>query len=218
MQVSRGRCSTDFKDKEDIFSAVFRHWLMARLPDAQAAAERSGNAQERLLDVCRAVAVEPWREMFGAPMASEFIDACNRIDPEAAACTIVESPPIAWRRCLTTGQRPKSSFMLALDGLLADDPQGTSSRIVSWCSRPALAADLGAAALYAQQAPREASEARDICLVGNVAHPYIARTGLLSNDPMVRQPPVYDRFRAFRTVSRKATVVQGRNVRIGAKD
>lgn len=120
--ISRTLLYRMFKDKEDIFSAVFRHWLMARLPDAQAAAERSGNARERLLDVCRAVAVEPWRDMFGAPMGSEFIEACNRIDPEAAAHhRRVATDCVA--KVLDDGPAAEV-FMLALDGLLADDPPG----------------------------------------------------------------------------------------------
>lgn len=120
--ISRTLLYRMFKDKEDIFSSVFRHWLMSRLPDAQAAAERSGNARDRLLDVCQAVAIEPWKDMFGAPMASEFVDACDRIDPEAAAhhrrvatecvASVLDDEPAA------------EVFMLAFDGLLADDPPG----------------------------------------------------------------------------------------------
>ena len=44
-----------------------------------------GSVYERLLSVCRLMALEPWAEMAGAPMGSEFVEACERIDPESEA-------------------------------------------------------------------------------------------------------------------------------------
>src|SRR5215475_4643060 len=57
-----------FKDKEHIFKAVFADWLVSRHPAARQAAKAPGTSYERLLNVSRLVALDPWAEMVGAPM------------------------------------------------------------------------------------------------------------------------------------------------------
>ena len=118
--ISRTLLYRTFEDKEDIFTAVFAHWLIARLPAAEEAAASHGGAYERLLEVCRVVVVEPWADMVGAPMGGEFFDACERIDPEITA----RHRRIALA-CVTKilGDEPSAEvFLLALDGLLTDEP------------------------------------------------------------------------------------------------
>ena len=109
-----------FKNKEDIFTAVFAHWLIARHPAAQQAATASATPYERLLNVCRLMVIEPWKDMAGAPMGGEFFDVCERLDPAIDAqhrrvalecvAAILESEVVA------------QIFLLALDGLLTDQP------------------------------------------------------------------------------------------------
>lgn len=118
--LSRTLVYKTFKNKEEIFKAVFRHWLMAHLPEAESAAARDGDIYARLLEVCRVVALDPWREMYGAPMSGEFFDACDRIDVEIT--TLHRQTAI---RCIATilnDQPAADVFILALDGLLADNP------------------------------------------------------------------------------------------------
>jgi AcrR family transcriptional regulator len=108
-----------FKDKEDIYRAVFADWLISRRPAAKEAANGPGSAYERLLGVCRLLALEPWAEMVGTPMGSEFHEACERIDPETEAL---------YRKvaleCVggILGDEAGEVFLLALDGLFADQP------------------------------------------------------------------------------------------------
>lgn len=109
-----------FKNKEDIFTAVFAHWLIARHPAAQQAAAAPGSPGERLLNVCRLMVIEPWKDMAGTPMGGEFFDVCERLDPAIDAqhrrvalecvAAILESEEIA------------EIFLLALDGFLTDQP------------------------------------------------------------------------------------------------
>ncbi len=109
-----------FKDKEDIYRAVFVDWLVSRHPAAMEVANGPGRPFERLLSVCRLVAIEPWAEMVGAPMGSEFLTACERIDPASEAL----HRKVALE-CVTAILGDKASaevFLLALDGLLADQP------------------------------------------------------------------------------------------------
>src|SRR5262245_8296839 len=109
-----------FKDKEDIFRAVFADWLISRHPAAEQAAKGAGKPYERLLGVCRLMVLEPWADMVGAPMGSEFFEACERIDPEIEA----QHRNVALK-CVASILGDKASadvFLLALDGLLADQP------------------------------------------------------------------------------------------------
>jgi len=109
-----------FKDKEDIYRAVFLDWLVSRRPAAKEAASGPGDAYERLLRVSRLLALEPWAEMLNAPMGDTFFDVCERIDPASDAL---------YRKvtleCVTTILGDKASaevFLLALDGLFSDHP------------------------------------------------------------------------------------------------
>lgn len=119
--ISRTLLYRTYKNKEDIFKAVFRHWLMAHLPEAEETAARSGDPYQRLLDVCRIVVVDPWNEMYGAPMAHEFFDSCDRIDEETSA--LHRRTAIACFAKILGDQAAADVFVLALDGLLGDEPK-----------------------------------------------------------------------------------------------
>ncbi|WP_294907041.1 TetR/AcrR family transcriptional regulator [Tatumella sp. UBA2305] len=133
--LSRTLIYKSFKNKEEIFKAVFRHWLMAHLPEAEAAADSFGNTYERLLTVSMVVAVEPWSVMYGAPMSGEFFEDCGRIDEEISA---------THRRIATNcvehilnDRTSADVFILALDGLLADNPspEVLTDRVELLCRR-----------------------------------------------------------------------------------
>jgi AcrR family transcriptional regulator len=118
--ISRTLLYRTFRDKEDIFTAVFTHWLVSRHPAAREAAAGPGTPGERLLNVCRLMVMEPWADMVGAPMAGEFYDVCERLDPEIDAL----HRRVA-RECVAQvlgGEDVADVFLLALDGLLADEP------------------------------------------------------------------------------------------------
>jgi AcrR family transcriptional regulator len=109
-----------FTDKEAIYRAVFVDWLLSRHPAAKEASKGPGSALERLIAVCRLMVVEPWSEMVGAPMGGEFLEACERIDPDSDAL----HRKVAMD-CVASilGDEPSAMvFLLALDGLLADQP------------------------------------------------------------------------------------------------
>jgi TetR/AcrR family transcriptional regulator, transcriptional repressor of aconitase len=109
-----------FKDKEDICRAVFVDWLVSRHPAAKEAANGPGSAYERLLSVCRLMALEPWAEMVGAPMGSEFLQACERIDPESEA--LYRKVALECVAAILGDEASAEVFLLALDGLLTDQP------------------------------------------------------------------------------------------------
>jgi AcrR family transcriptional regulator len=118
--ISRTLLYKTFKDKEDIFTAVFEHWLIARLPEARAAAGRTGDVYERLLVISQVVVIEPWKDMVGAPMSGEYFDVCARINPK-----ITEHHRAVALECVALVLRDNAAaevFLLALDGMLSDDP------------------------------------------------------------------------------------------------
>jgi AcrR family transcriptional regulator len=119
--ISRTLLYRTFKDKENIFTAVFADWLISRHPAAKKAAFGAGSPGVRLLEVCRLVVLEPWADMVGAPMAGEFFDVCERLDPEIEALhRRVATECVA--RILGGDEAAAEVFLLALDGLLSDEP------------------------------------------------------------------------------------------------
>lgn len=119
--ISRTLLYRTFKDKEAIFTAVFAHWLVARHSEAQKVANGQGDARERLLTVCRVMVLEPWSDMAAAPMGSEFFDVCARIDPEIDARH--RKVALQCVEAILGIQADAEVFLLALDGLLADQPK-----------------------------------------------------------------------------------------------
>jgi AcrR family transcriptional regulator len=119
--ISRTLLYRIFKDKEDIFTAVFTHWLLARHPAAQDAASGPGSPFERLLAVCRVMALEPWADMVAAPMGADFFDVCARIDPEIEARH--RKVALQCVKAILGSEADAEVFLLALDGLLADQPK-----------------------------------------------------------------------------------------------
>lgn len=118
--LSRTLLYRTFRDKEAIYQAIFADWLLARHPAARSAAAGPGSAYERLLAVCRLMALEPWGEMVGAPMGHEFLDLCEQIDPDNDAFY-----RRVMRECVALILDDDASaevFLLALDGLFADRP------------------------------------------------------------------------------------------------
>jgi TetR/AcrR family transcriptional regulator, transcriptional repressor of aconitase len=109
-----------FKDKEEIYQAVFVDWLVSRHPAATLAAKGPASPYERLLRVCRLMALEPWAEMVGTPMGSEFLETCELIDPKSEALyRKVVSECVA---AILGDEASTEVFVLALDGLFADKP------------------------------------------------------------------------------------------------
>ncbi|AKT43750.1 TetR/AcrR family transcriptional regulator [Chondromyces crocatus] len=109
-----------FKDKEDIFRAVFVDWLVSRHPAAKQAVSAPGSPYERLVEVCRLMVIDPWADMLGAPMGREFFDACERIDPDIDAQH--RQVFLQCASALLGDDESAMVFLLALDGLLADEP------------------------------------------------------------------------------------------------
>jgi AcrR family transcriptional regulator len=109
-----------YKDKEEIYQAVFVDWLVSRQPAATQAANGPGSPYDRLLSLCRLMALEPWAEMVGTPMGSEFLEVCALIDPEGE--TLYRQVVYECVAAILGDEASAEVFLLALDGLFADKP------------------------------------------------------------------------------------------------
>ncbi|CAA9340157.1 MAG: hypothetical protein AVDCRST_MAG93-6614, partial [uncultured Chloroflexia bacterium] len=64
--------------------------------------------------------LEPWAEMVGTPMGREFLDVCEQIDPENEA--LYRKVTHECVAAILGDEASAQVFLLALDGLLADQP------------------------------------------------------------------------------------------------
>jgi AcrR family transcriptional regulator len=119
--ISRTLLYKFFKGKEEIFKAVFVDWLVASHPEAQKAAESLGDPYKRLLTVCKVMVLDPWSDMVGTPMGSEFFEACGRVDPEIEATHHKVALECVTR--ILGDSEIAEVFILALNGLLTDKPK-----------------------------------------------------------------------------------------------
>jgi AcrR family transcriptional regulator len=118
--LSRTLLYKQFKDKEEIYTAVFTDWLLSRKPAAQKAAAGKGNRYERLLAVARLMVVEPWSDMTGAPMAQEFFEVCERLDPAISAEH--RTTTLQCVASVLSDEAAAEVFVLAIEGLITDEP------------------------------------------------------------------------------------------------
>lgn len=115
-----------FRNKEDVFSAVFEQWLASRHPAARMIAVSKQTACERLSAVMELLVIAPWREMAGAPMAGQYYEVCRRLIPEH-----LDNHRQVLRRCTESvlgDELAAEVFLLALDGLLASEPSAEALR------------------------------------------------------------------------------------------
>lgn len=137
--ISRTLLYRTFKDKEDIFAAVFEYWLISRHPQAKEAAAAKGSVESRLLTVCKVMVFEPWEDMVGAPMAADFYDVCNRLNPEVSRHH--EQVVIDCMTAILGDADAAKVIALALNGLLADRPstevfEARAAILINRFSRP----------------------------------------------------------------------------------
>jgi TetR/AcrR family transcriptional regulator, transcriptional repressor of aconitase len=126
--ISRPLIYRSFKNKEDIFAAVFEFTFEERWPAAEKAAKARGvPKKEKLFRIYELLLLEPWDEISGGPMLDEYYEACERLIPKAEE----KHARLQLKYTQTVlGDRELSElFMLAADGLTIDLPStGTLRR------------------------------------------------------------------------------------------
>jgi AcrR family transcriptional regulator len=118
--LSRPLLYRKFRNKEDIFSAVYDDVFESRYPIAEQIAAGRGSRRDKLLQIYEVMCVEPWALVMDAPAAREFYDACLQVIPEVHAKH--ERRLLELTRALLGSREAAEVLLLAVDGLLADLP------------------------------------------------------------------------------------------------
>jgi AcrR family transcriptional regulator len=119
-RISRPLVYRKFKNKEDIYGAVFEDIFSARYPAAQAILRGRGTRKERLFKVYDLLCVDTWAIIADAPMARDFYQACLSMAPEIARKH--DRRMLAITRELLGDPEVSEVFMLAVEGLYMDLP------------------------------------------------------------------------------------------------
>lgn len=118
--LSRPLLYRKYRNKEDIFGAVYDDVFEARYPVAEAILSGRGAGRDKLLRIYELLCVEPWALVMDAPMAQEFYDACLQVIPEIHDKH--ERKLLDLTRRLLGSREVAGVLMLAVDGMLVDLP------------------------------------------------------------------------------------------------
>jgi len=80
--LSRPLLYRKFRNKEEIFAAVYDDVHASRYPAIAEIFAGRGSARSKLERACDIILVEPWAMICKAPAVAEFYDACERVIPE----------------------------------------------------------------------------------------------------------------------------------------
>jgi AcrR family transcriptional regulator len=118
--LSRPLLYRKYRNKEDIFGAVYDDVYEARYPLAEEIVTGRGSRKDRLLRLYELLCVEPWALVMDAPMAQEFHDACVQVVPEIHARH--ERKLLDLTRRVLGSREDAEVLMLAVDGMFVDLP------------------------------------------------------------------------------------------------
>jgi AcrR family transcriptional regulator len=124
--LSRPLIYRKYRNKEEIFAAVFESVFGARYPAAEAAANGAGSKRDRLFRVHEILLVDPWNEVVGAPMAAEFYALCEQLLPAVQAK--YERTRQKCTQQILGDKELTEVFNLAVDGLAIDLPSPAQLR------------------------------------------------------------------------------------------
>jgi len=122
--LSRPLLYRKYKNKEDIFGAVYDDVFDARYPRAKEALDGRGSKRDKLLRIYDLLVVETWALVMDSPTAREFYDACMRVIPEIHAKH--EKRLYELTRALFDSKDTTHVFMLSVDGLMGDLPSAAT--------------------------------------------------------------------------------------------
>lgn len=124
--LSRPLLYRKYKNKEDIFGAVYDDVFDARYPLAEEVLAGRGSKREKLLRIYELIVVDTWAMVMDTPMAKEFYEACMRVIPEIHAKH--ERRLYELTRALFDSKDATHVFMLSVDGLMGDLPNAATLR------------------------------------------------------------------------------------------
>ena len=124
--LSRPLLYRKYRNKEDIFGAVYDDVFESRYPAAAEILTGRGSRRDKLLRLYELLCVDTWALVMDAPMAQEFYDACLQIIPEIHDKH--ERKLLDLTRRLLGSKEVAEVLMLAVDGMLSDLPSAAVLR------------------------------------------------------------------------------------------
>jgi AcrR family transcriptional regulator len=118
--ISRPLIYRKFRNKEDVFGAVYDDTFDARYPAADRVMAGPGSKRDKLLRVYEAVCVDAWAMIAGTPMIDEFYEACLKVVPGIVAKH--ERKLYGYTKKLLGSGPAAEVFMLAVEGMMMDLP------------------------------------------------------------------------------------------------
>ncbi|HEX2691330.1 MAG TPA: helix-turn-helix domain-containing protein [Kofleriaceae bacterium] len=118
--LSRPLIYRKYKNKEELFGAVYDDTFDARYPEAEKVLAGRGSRRDKLLRIYEIIVVETWAIMMASPMPSEFYEACMRVLPEIHAKH--ERRLFDLTKEVLGTKEVAEVFMLAAEGLMTDLP------------------------------------------------------------------------------------------------
>ena len=118
--TSRTLIYLDFKGKDELLGAVFTAVFEERYPVVERILATSGTPSAKLTRIYDQLLVEPWAEVTGGAASGEFLAACERIIPEAAAA--YEKRRLRYTLAILGDRELADIFVMSADGLLVDLP------------------------------------------------------------------------------------------------
>jgi AcrR family transcriptional regulator len=118
--ISRPAIYLLFKNKIDLFHALYADLTDTGLARAEAVLRQSLSKKEKLTALCEAAILEPWSRISGQPRAAEFYGLCEQL--AGAETQRVEKHKLKIAQNVFEDKEAAEIFLLALDGFYSDLP------------------------------------------------------------------------------------------------
>lgn len=118
--LSRPLIYLKFKNKEELLTGVFAELLGQTVEDSNPIAEMKLPKREKLQKLVDIMVIGPWLKIAGAPMAREFYEICDVMDPKA--CLKYEKHRLKMITSILGDKSEAEVFDCAIEGLMMDLP------------------------------------------------------------------------------------------------
>lgn len=118
--LSRPLIYLKFKNKEDLYTEVFKYLIKGRVQAARKILKYKLSKKDKLIYFYEIFLLEPWEQIIGKPMSADFRINCQTLVPK-----LVEKYKRQRLKCIQSiliDEKISEIFMLAAEGLKADLP------------------------------------------------------------------------------------------------